>query len=65
MAYSHCMGTGSGQVQGMGPGAMGSNMLCRNVYTGLRLGKEPRSIVSYCAGPVPCACPGSVLVQYE
>ena len=33
MAYSHC--TRPGQMQGMEPGAMGTNMLCRNVHTAL------------------------------
>ena len=54
-----------GQVQGMGLGAMGTNMLCRNVHTGLRQGKESGSIVSYCADPVPCTCPGPVPGQCE
>ena len=36
MAYSHCTGTGTGQVQGTGPGAMVTNMLHRNVHTGPR-----------------------------
>ena len=35
---------------------MGPNILYRNVHTGPRQGKEPGSIVSYFAGPVPCAC---------
>ena len=73
MAYSHCTGTRAGQVQGTrpgqvqgeGPGAMGPNMLYRNVPTGLIQGKEPESIVSCCAGPVPCTCPSPALVQYE
>ena len=56
MAYSHCMGTGPEQVQGTEPGAMGPNISCRNVHTGLRQGKEKGSVVSYCAGPVPCTC---------
>ena len=54
MAYSHCTGMGPGQVQGMGPGKMGINMMYRNVHNGPRQGKEPGSIVSYCAGKVPC-----------
>ena len=33
---------------------MGPNISYRNVHTGLRQGKEPVSIVSYCAGPIPC-----------
>ena len=64
-AYSHCTGTGPGQVQGTGPGAMGTAMLYRNVHTGPRQGKGPRSIVSYCACQVPCTCPGPVPVQCE
>ena len=53
MAYSHGTGPGLGQVQGVGPGTMGTNILHRNVHTGLRQGQEPESIISYCAGPVP------------
>ena len=63
MDYSHCTETGSGQVQGMGPGAMDTDMLYRNVQTGPRQGKEPGSIVSCCASTVPCTCPGPVLAQ--
>ena len=33
MAYSHCRGTGPGQIRGMAPGAAGTNMLYRNVHT--------------------------------
>ena len=51
MTYSHC--TGTGQVQETGPTAKGPNILYRNVHTGPRQGKEPGSIVSYCADPVP------------
>ena len=29
-------------------------ILCRNVYTGLRQGRGPGPIISYCANPVPC-----------
>ena len=63
MAYSHC--TGPGQVQGTGPGAVGPNMLYRNALTGPRQRKEPGSIASFCAGPVPYTCPGPVPVQCE
>ena len=35
-------------------------MLYRNVHTGSRQGKELGPIVSFCAGPVPCTCPGSI-----
>ena len=55
MAYSHCMG----------PGTTGPNILYRNVHTGPRPGKEPRPIASFCAGPVPCICPGPILLQCE
>ena len=65
MAYSHCTGMGPGQVQRMGPGAMSPNILYRNAHTDLRQGKEPRSIVSYCAGPAHCSCPGPFPVQCE
>ena len=34
-AYSHCTGTGPGQVWGTGLGAMGPNILFRNVQIGL------------------------------
>ena len=57
--------TGMGQVQGTGPGAMGTNKLYRNIHTGPRQGKEPGSIVFYCAAPVPCTCPGPVPMQCE
>ena len=65
MACSHCSGVGPGQVQEMGMflGAMGTDMLYRNVHTGPRQGKEPGSIVSYCTCQIPCTCPGSVPVQ--
>ena len=56
MAYSHCTEIGLRQVQGMGSGAMSSNILYRNVHIGLRQGKEPGPIVSYCAVPVPYTC---------
>ena len=57
------MGTGPRQVQGMGPGAMGTDVLYRNVHTGPRQGKVPGSTVSQCAGPVPSS--GLVPVQCE
>ena len=59
------MRTGLGQVQRTRPGAVDSGILNSNVHTGLRQGKEPGSIVSYCDGPVPCTCPGPVPVQCE
>ena len=65
MACSHCMGTGLGQVQGTGPGGMGPNILYRNIYTGPTQEKEPVSIVYFCTGPVPCACPSPFPVQCE
>ena len=65
MACSHCKGTGLGQLQGAGVGLLGSKLFYRNGHTGPRQGKEPGSIVSYCAGPVPCHDPGPVHVQYE
>ena len=43
MAYSHCTGTGLGQVQGMGLGAMGPNILSPDRGKGI-----PGSIVSSC-----------------
>ena len=63
MAYSYCTGPGLGQVQGTGLGLMGPSIFYRNLYTGLRLGKEPGPIVSYCVGPVPCN--STVTVQCE
>ena len=65
MANSQCTGTELGQVQGTGPGAMDPNLLYWNVHAGLRQGKEPGSIVSCCAGPVPCTYPSPVPVQCE
>ena len=61
MACSHC--TGQRGRTGTGLGAMGSNILYRNVHSGLRREEEPGHIVSYCAGPVPCTSP--VPVQCE
>ena len=52
-------------VQGMRPRAMGPNVFYRNVHIGLRQGKEPETIVSYCVDQVRCTCPGPVLVQCE
>ena len=65
MAYSHCTGTAPGRVQGIGLGAMGTNKFYRNVHTGWTQGKEAGSIVSYCAGPVPCTCLSPVPVLCE
>ena len=65
MAYSHCTGIGPGQVLGTELGLMGPDILYRNIHTGLRQGKEPVPIVSYCAGPIPSTCPGPVPVQCE
>ena len=65
MAHSHCPGTELGQVQEVGLGLMGPNILYRNVHTGLRQEQEPEPIVSYCAGPVPCTCSVPVPVQCE
>ena len=65
MVYSHCTGTGPGQVQATGPRAMSPNILYRNVHTGPKQGKEPGHIVSYCAGPCPYICLSPVLVQCE
>ena len=56
MAYSHCMGPG--QVQGVGPGLMGPNVLCRNVHTGPGQGQEPDSLSLF----VPILIPVPVLV---
>ena len=60
VAYSYCTGPGPGQVQGTGLGLMGPSILYRTLHTGLRLGKEPGPIVSYCAGPVLCTGPVTV-----
>ena len=49
-------GNGTGTGTGNGPG---------NVHIDLRQGQEPGSIVSYCAGPVPCAYADRVPVQCE
>ena len=42
---------------------MESLVSCGNVHNGLRKGQEPGSIVSYCASPILCICPGLVPVQ--
>ena len=62
MVYSHCTGLEPGRrrEQRQGMGSMGSNILCRNVYTGLRPRHFPGSTVSYCASPVPSTTPGPV-----
>ena len=65
MAYSHCMGTGLGQVKGRGSGTIGLNILRRTGHTDPRQGKESGSIVSCCAGPIPCIFPDPVSMQYE
>ena len=65
MAYSHYTETGSVQVQVMEPGAMGTNILHKNVHTGPKQGKEPGFIVFFCAGPVSCTCPGPIPVECE
>ena len=53
MAYLHCMGLGPAQVQVMGMGIMGPNILCRNVYTGSRQGHEPESLSPIVPVPFP------------
>ena len=53
-------GNGAGELQGTGPGTMDTNMLCRNVRIGPRQGYELESIVSFCAGPLPCTCTGPI-----
>ena len=55
MAHSHR--AGPGQVQATGLGAVGPNILCGNVHTDPRQGKEPGSIVFYYAA-VRRICPG-------
>ena len=51
----HGTGTGNGNGTGAGTGAgsMGSNILCRNVHTGLRQGQGPEPIIFYCTSPIP------------
>ena len=49
MTNSIHIATGLGQVQGMGPGAMGPNTFYRNVRTDPKQEKEQGSIVSCCA----------------
>ena len=51
----------------MGPRAIGSYYTCIVLKcTGLRHGKEPESIVAYCAGPFcPCPGPGPIPMQCE
>ena len=43
---------------------MDSNILERNVYTGLRQGQGPGPIVSYCSSSTPCIGPVPGPVQY-
>ena len=55
---------------GTGTGSMGSNILCRNVHTGLSQGQGPGLIVSYCASFIPCSgsqcsVPGPIKVLSE
>ena len=61
MAYSRCTGMGTGQVQVMGPELMGSNILYRNVHTGLRLGQEPDRLSPIVPVPHPVPAPVPVL----
>ena len=57
-------GNGTRTGTGKRPGAMGPNILYRNIHTGLRQGKEPESIVSIVLlkfpVPVPVTFPCSV-----
>ena len=61
MAYSHCTGMGAEQLEGTGPGAIGPNILHRNVHTCPTHREKPLPIVCYCASPIPSTCPGHVL----
>ena len=53
---------GSGTGPGLGMGSMGSDTLCRNVHTGLRLIQGSGPIVTYSAGPILCTYPDPGLV---
>ena len=55
MACSHCTGTGAVQEQGTVTGPMGSNILWRNVHTGLRHGQGTGPIVFCCQSSIPCS----------
>ena len=50
VAYSHCMGTGPGQVQG-------TEQKCSDYP------RQGRELGPICAGPVVCTCPGSAPLQ--
>ena len=41
---------------------MSLNILCRNLHTGPRQGKELGSIVSYCVCPVPLQCKKAIIL---
>ena len=53
MVYSHCTGPGPDMGLVMGPGSIGSNILHRNVHTGVAQGQGPGPIVPIV--PVPCS----------
>ena len=57
MARWHCTGAELGA--GAGLGSTGYYILCRTVHTALGL----RSVVSYCASPIPHTCPIPIPVQ--
>ena len=58
MVYSHCLGLLTGMGPGMGWGSMGSHILRKNGYAGLRQGQGPDS-----TSPVPCTISGPVFMQ--
>ena len=62
-AQTHCTGAGAeaGQGHGMGLGTMGLYITLCTVHT--TQGQAHRTIVSYCASPVPCPCPSPGPVQ--
>ena len=57
MACSHCMEMRPGLVKETGPGPKGSNIICRNVHTGPREGKEHGSMFPIVLVQIPVPVP--------
>ena len=58
MAHSHCTGKGTGTDTGNRDQKQWIQKIVQKCSHCSKNGKEPGSIVFYCAGPVPSICPG-------
>ena len=65
MAYSHCKGTGPGQIRGMAPGAVGTNMLYRNVHTFWDRGRNQDPLFPIVLVQFPVPVPDPIAAQCE